>query len=336
VFAQFKADFFRTLPVALFIACLLVTSAIAKDYDCNLKFPIRDNFTTCELKNVRFNGRDKIKVNFNETALLEAVEDQPQLNFVKQVRFISSKLDGIPNAVFETFAELKVLDASNVNVHYINSLTFVFATSLEQLFLYSNRLTRLNAYCYVHTKNLLVLDLSDNIIASVSSQAFTSLEKLETLSLANNRIDVLDDLVFRPLKSLQWLWLDRNRLNLISSDLFTHVNANLEGIYLNSNRIDMISPFVFDHLASLRFLMLDANNCVDRGFKNHHIKENSSIKMELRRCFRAFLKSVDGDAAKHNVSLALTQTNDEIKECQENSDDIKTEIDSIQSQLLEE
>lgn len=306
-----------------------------KDYNCSLKFPTRDNFTTCELKNVKYNGREKINVNFNESLLLASVGNQSQLQFVNQVKFTSSKLDGVPNAVFDTFKELKVLDASDSSVHYINALTFVFATSLEQIFIHSNRLTRLNPYCYVHTKNLTLLDLSDNQISTVSSYAFNALENLETLSLSNNRIKALDDFVFRPLLNLKWLWLDRNKLNLISSELFSKVNANLEGIYLQHNSLDMISPFVLDHLPKLRFILLDGNNCVSRSFKNHFIQGNTSIKLELRSCFKAFLKAVENDAAKYNVTLALYQTRDDIEKCVEDFDELKMLLQEVQNQVDE-
>lgn len=235
--------------------------------------------------------------------LISAVNKETLVSFVSELKFKSSKISSIPNIIFRTLPQLKKFDASNVELHLIDRLSFNFAENLEQISLHSNLLTAIIDSVFVHTKNLKFLDLSGNKIKDIAANAFISLENLEKLSLSINQITTLDDTTFAPLANLQWITLDRNQLKIISSELFS-ANYNLRGILLNANSINVISPHAVNKLEHLKFLMLAGNNCINMDFKNHFIQENAGVKYELRSCFKEYRK-LGFDDDKHNITRIM-------------------------------
>lgn len=336
----------------LFILITAVDLLNAKDVNCKFKKVLietkHETFVTCDLENVKYNGRENFAIALdyssqrNNTGSIINVmkpmtvvnpDDEEINNLVTQVRFLSSKVSTIPNIVFRTFKQLKVFDASHVELLNINSLSFNNAASLKMIFLQNNRITSVNDYVFVHTKNLTNLDLSNNQITRVQAFAFNSLENLVDLSLSNNKIATLDDKTFHPLISLKWIWLDHNRLSMIHSDLFLKVNQQLHGIFLNDNAIYMISPYVFDNPAKLRFLMLAGNNCINLNFKDHVIPDNAAIKLELRDCHKQYRKVFPQQEAKYNMTQSIALFGEAILNCVNETAQYNAQLEFIEVQV---
>lgn len=294
------------------------------------------------MKYIKYDGLENFNLNANRSEIQRIAGFKPSEEYidadrvedlVTQVKFASSKVSSIPNSIFRKFQKLQVLDASNIELHSINSLSLNGAQHLVMVFLYNNQLTTINDYSFVHTKNLKLLDLSNNYISTIQRAAFNSLVNLEELSLSNNKIEVLEDSTFHHLESLKWIWLDNNRLNMISSDLFIKSNRDLSGIFLNSNMIGIISPYIFDNLETLRFLMLSGNSCVDRDFKDHFIQDNVSIKFELRECLKAYRDISPSGDEKYNITQALAQTRDTVGSCLNDTLSFMSALYTVQNQI---
>lgn len=303
----------------------------ANDYSCKFKEFLnrRENisYTTCELRNVKFNEKSQFKLkieiqqpttNNNETATEEDIKEliQDLTDSVTRVAFKWSKLANIPNEIFVTFTQLKIFDASETNLNYFNALSFNKAENLIEICLQNNNLKIINSFVFVHSKKLKTLDLSNNYIRKIEAFAFNGLESLETLDLSQNRIEDIDDDTFKPLTALTTLWLDRNRLKVISSHLFSEANRKLEKISINRNSVSDISPFVFDRLSKLRFLLLDHNQCVSKSFINHAIAENVAIKLELHSCFKSYRKTFPKDSESFNITQTVNQIQAENAVCE--------------------
>lgn len=291
--------------------------------------------------NAKFDSRDSFNITSNHSAIervskiFDPNKDEPADNFVTQIKFKTSKISTIPNLIFKVFKHLQILDASNVEMKNINSLSFNGAGSLSMLFLHTNQLTLLNSFCFVHTKNLKILDLSNNKITTVDSSAFKALKKLETLSLSNNKISSIDDGTFEPLVSLKWIWLDRNYLTKISPNMLSKANQNLTGIYLNNNAITMISPYIFDRLTSLRYLMLAGNPCINLDFKNHVIEDNAGVKYELRHCHKTYRIVVKSDEMKYNISHLFRAAEKANEMCANETLNVLETLNNVAAQITE-
>lgn len=345
---KIKFNFFNRFIEAFFaISWIIINFTDAKEFDCNFKNihlifeGTNDTFLTCEFVNAKFDSRESFKITSNHSAIekistvFNPNDDEPADDFVTQIKFKTSKISTIPNSIFKKFEHLQILDASNVEMKNINSLSFNGAGSLSMIFLHSNQLTLLNSFCFVHTKNLRILDLSNNKITTVDSAAFKALEKLETLSLSNNKISSLDDGTFEPLVSLKWIWLDRNYLTMISPNMLTKANQNLTGIYLNNNAITMISPYIFDRLKKLRFLMLAGNSCINFDFKNHVIEDNAGVKFEMRNCHKTYRRVIKSDEMKYNISHLFSLAEKANEKCGNESLNILETLNNVAAQITE-
>lgn len=326
------------------IIIVIIPFITSKDFECNfVEFFLEtrnQSFVTCELKDVKYNGRETFYLNANHSEIQRIADINPTEeymerieDYVTQVKFVASKVSSIPNSIFRKFQQLRVLDVSNIELHNVNSLSLNGAEHLQMIFLYNNRLTTIKDHSFVHTKNLKLLDLSNNEILTIQRSAFSSLASLEELSLSNNRIKALEDSTFNNLINLQWIWLDRNKLTLISSDLFVKSNGKLRGIFLNNNKLSSISPYVFDNLESLRFLLLNGNSCVNEDFKDHTIQDNASVKFELRHCLKAYRNITSNGDEKYNITQALSQTRESAAACLNETLSFMSALHLVQNQI---
>lgn len=331
------------------------------------------SYISCELNNIKFAGLEAFTINIFKTqvpavknitkaAFVEAVNgsigvenitqppvvgavdkshesevitktSEDDFDQVLQVKFKSSNIAVVPNEIFHKFQSLQIFDASHSNVKNLNTLTFNNAAHLHSIFLQNNQLTSIGSYVFVHTKQLEVLDLANNKISHIEQLAFNSLTNLKRLSLSNNRIKSIEEYTFRPLKSLKWIWLENNEITMISSETFTAENHELHGILAKNNAIESISPFVLDNLASLRFLDLSGNKCSGQTFKNHAIKDNASIKFELRGCHENHRKLKLSSDRKHGMYFKVNSVVTSFEQCAADVANITASIDFLESQF---
>lgn len=295
-------------------------------------YPTGEKFWTCELKNVKydtglvsFSHQPKnITLNDGERDYVETIEDT-----LKRIKFVSSSIHNIPNAIFQKFPKVEILEVFGCGLRDMNGLSLNNAENLRILMAYDNKLMTLQDYSLVHVKNLENLDLSRNQIESIHYHAFSGLENLRELSLSRNRISAIDNNIFLPLTSLKWIWLGRNKLTLASVHLFSKANINLEGVYLEHNNISAISPYLFDNLEALKFLFLNGNHCINKDFVNFNIANNINMKKDLNNCYKEYRNLVPDEEQKHNIKQLLNDVEIDHKKCEEDKEFLLESLDNI-------
>lgn len=326
---------FSSKVLILLLFVVLLRSSFGVYLNCSYQElvyrPTSEKFWTCELKNVKY-----------DTGLVSFTHQPKNIQFfdgqreyvltieetVKRIKFVSSSLNTIPNAIFQKFPKVEILDVNGCGLRDMNGLSLNNAENLKILVAYDNKLMTLLDYALVHVKNLENLDLSRNQIESIHYHAFGGLENLRELSLSKNKISVIDDNVFLPLTSLKWMWLNHNKLTLASVHLFSKANINLEGVYLNHNNISAISPHLFNNLGALKFLFLTGNHCINKDFVNFNIANNVNMKKDLNNCYKEYRNLIPGEE-QQSIKNLLNDAENNYKKCEEDKEFLLESIDNI-------
>lgn len=315
---------------------VLLRDSLGVYLNCTYKevvyYPLSKKLWTCELKNVKydtglvsFSHQPKnISSNDGERDYIITIEKA-----IKRIKFVSSSLNTIPNAIFQKFSEVEILEVFNCGLRDVNGLTLNNAVNLKILLAYDNKLTTLQDYSLVHVKSLEHLDLSRNRIASIHYHAFNGLELLKELSLSRNRITAIENNIFLPLTNIQWIWLDHNKLTLASVHLFSMANYKLEGVYLNNNNISAISPYLFDNLSDLKFLYLNGNHCVNKDFVNFNIANNVNVRKNLNNCYKEHRNLIPDVEQQYNIKQLLNDVEIDNQKCEEAKESLLESLETI-------
>jgi len=142
-----------------------------------------------------------------------------------------------------TYSRLERLEIVNSPLTYL-SRSLCRLTSLRQLHLQNNRLTRLPDNCLGNLTGLTSLYAPNNRITKLQDGVFDGLRKLIVLNLTDNRISYIGLRVFNSssmLTSLRYVGLQNNRLTTLEPwPYFVGVHANSSDratVLLGGNRI---------------------------------------------------------------------------------------------------
>lgn len=194
-----------------------------------------------------------------------------------------TKMDVIPNGIFDMFHYLEQLKLQGVGLKTLHHSDFENAWNLHNLTLSDNKLERIPSSIFSRAVNLIELNLDGNEILHLENDAFNGLHQLYYLSLNRNRlitlksyafsgaphlndlrleyneIEVLEMGVF-DLPDLMFLYLGHNQLKIIPDDSFK--NTQLIGLDLQSNQITHLGNSIYD-LKTLRTLILLNNDQIN-------------------------------------------------------------------------
>lgn len=175
--------------------------------------------------------------------------------------------DGLP-PVFDAFANLETMDASNTKMTLIQNTTFAEGQSLITLQLFNNSIVRLGGNNFLKLNYLKDLNLASNKINETDEHAFEGLFALLQLDLSMNAIEKLPEGLFYPLHSLQHIRLNDNNIQMIDKDTFDE-NHVLHTIYLNDNKIFLVDPLAFRSMSSLKTIEISNNPLRNADFLTH-------------------------------------------------------------------
>lgn len=155
----------------------------------------------------------------------------------------------------EKLGDLRVLDASNNNIHALSEKGFVSQKNIVNINLSNNRISRLPDSIFVSCANLERLDISRNLLKYIHPSLFIGL-RIQKLFLQQNSLEVVGS-AFTNLKELQ-------ELNLSSNEIYDAIQKNmfpksLEMLDISYNRIDTVRPRAFDGLDNVRMVDLRYN-----------------------------------------------------------------------------
>lgn len=196
---------------------------------------------------------------------------------VVRIHFIDSKLNFIPQELFDTFPSLSTLDVTDTELPTLNALrncenlenlfasynnievveanVFRECSNLRQLHLTRNNI---NEFHSNGLTNLVELRLNSNNISEIDTETFGYLENLEILYLNDNRIRYTYPIMLVALSNLRILYLSFNKITELFPEEFNPL-VNLEELSLYGNRIQTVSPLAFRNLNNLRVLDLGNN-----------------------------------------------------------------------------
>ncbi|XP_062590481.1 leucine-rich repeat-containing protein 15-like isoform X1 [Saccostrea cucullata] len=129
-------------------------------------------------------------------------------------------------------------------------------SSVADLRLSNNKITKIMATDFENNTNLQLLTLNENMISDVEYMAFATTSNLQELWLNNNKLTMIP----RGLPiALEKLYMDQNEVHDIESGLFGK-NASLETLSLNMNAVRQILSNSFSGLQNLSTIYLKGNN----------------------------------------------------------------------------
>uniref|UniRef100_A0AAY5K3I3 TIR domain-containing protein n=1 Tax=Esox lucius TaxID=8010 RepID=A0AAY5K3I3_ESOLU len=181
------------------------------------------------------------------------------LKGLKYIRLDNNSLSSVPNAT-RNLSTLKILDLSLNSIDNLNCLDFANLTGLLKLFLYSNKIQKLDSCVFQDLKSLKMLSLGGNSILTLNGAFTNCLQNLESLDLRQNKLSSIKQEDFKQLKSLKSLILFDNQISHMDNGAFDGL-FNLETLKLSSNKINAkaVKDTVFRELSHLRYLSISSN-----------------------------------------------------------------------------
>lgn len=175
----------------------------------------------------------------------------------------------LPNTVY-------VLDLSRNNLSSLTPSNLLNSTSLSELYLNHNRLTKV-ASNLLHLPNLKRLDLSDNELKYVDRNAFQYIKNLEYLNLANNWFTTFEMISFHHLGNLIEIVLDNNELgaSLEENNLFDRSGYGL------THKIEMLSISGIDLKSVHENFFVDVYDLKKLDISNNDIAELFELPFTL-------------------------------------------------------
>lgn len=172
--------------------------------------------------------------------------------------------------------KLKWLHLVQNEIDSIDDFTFANLTSLGELDLKNNRLTKIGRNTFARLFGLSRLVLDSNDIHTIEVGAFADLSRLKKISVRDNKLKVIVDDVFDGPNKLESLFLGSNEIENIENYLFT-LNS-LKELWLDDNRIEDIDLVKFAKLPKLKRLNLSK---IDLMLRNHKISSEESYESPL-------------------------------------------------------
>ncbi|CAG9788300.1 unnamed protein product [Diatraea saccharalis] len=164
----------------------------------------------------------------------------------------------IPAKVIVRLEHLQYLNIQYANIFSIPSFAFTNSTTLREITLPKNKITKLEKMAFAHLIMLSNVSLVENQISELNTDVFYVLPNLQRLYLSKNTITVLHDGCFKHLSNLIRLDLDNNLLTVVVKENFQGL-SNLITLDMRNNKLDMIGDLAFAELWSLQELYLDGN-----------------------------------------------------------------------------
>ncbi|KAG5668558.1 hypothetical protein PVAND_016496 [Polypedilum vanderplanki] len=179
---------------------------------------------------------------------------------VQGILRINGSIETAFPAIFcQRFPNIQRALVHGLNITEITDNSFSTCTSLDWLYILSNRISSISQNAFANNQNLIHIDLDNNLLSTLPENVFGTLSNLEILDLRNNPFVEIPSGAFNGLSSLQILYMQNTRLTAINPAWFSST-SNLETLYLTNNQISQISPNTFNNLQNLISLNLNGNN----------------------------------------------------------------------------
>lgn len=140
------------------------------------------------------------------------------------------------------FAKSPHLHQLYLNNNELEEIPSPFSTSVERIFLGSNKINRIKEQDLQGLVNVTMLDLCNNRIDSIKGKALSKLTKLMQLNICNNK---LNSMPANLPPSLMYLSLENNSISKIPDDYFSKL-PNIVAIRIAQNKIEDVAMNTFN------------------------------------------------------------------------------------------
>ncbi|KAH9374698.1 hypothetical protein HPB48_022319 [Haemaphysalis longicornis] len=253
---------------------------------------------------------------------------------VKQISLTSTRLPGIPEAIF-SMKKLACLNMSDTNVP--SGVEFNFwpgnrnrKSSAVQLFTSGSTLTLLRDGDLCGFPNLTELHMDRCDLEILQGSPFICLENLKVLFLQENKIPALNETTLAGLTGLLRLNLTRNRLTVFDgTDILTPLvslrvldisfnsiqelrvdkplNSSPELIFAQHNGIKKWTPPIFSRMTELKLLDLSHNEIAvldNEMFRDLNGTQNISLSFNPWDCYSCYINNLHNFLDNHQVQCA--------------------------------
>ncbi|KAH9384473.1 hypothetical protein HPB48_026481 [Haemaphysalis longicornis] len=302
--------------------------------------PIRHfAFYRCNFHHISFNDIPPMKsiqhLEFSQSPIRTVhPEAFNRIPSVKKISLTSTKLPGIPEAIFclKTLACLNMshtnvppgleftfwpgsrnrnssavqLITSGSNVTLLRDRDLCGFPNLRELYMDGCHLKILLGSPFICLEKLKVLSLQANKITELNEATLAGLKRLLVLNLNHNRLTVLNGTnVLIPLVSLRVLDISFNSIQQLHVD--KPLNSSPEVLFAQHNRINKWTPPTFSRMTKLKMLDLSHNELAlldNEMFLDLNGPKNVSLSYNPWDCYSCHLNNLHSFLDKHQVQCA--------------------------------
>lgn len=178
-------------------------------------------------------------------------------SYFLEIFFKNCRFREIDSDYFKLFENLKIFNASNVELESLSSEVFRKAIMLTDLHLSQNKLTEIPPHLFTTNKYLRNIDFSGNLINKVDPLAFVGADKSAIIDLSRNNLSELSYELFTNLTELTFLNISYNHIVRLDSN--NVVLSNLCTLDVSHNNLTYLSDHLFDRNTEMKQLNLSYN-----------------------------------------------------------------------------
>uniref|UniRef100_H3A9P1 Wu:fc23c09 n=1 Tax=Latimeria chalumnae TaxID=7897 RepID=H3A9P1_LATCH len=198
---------------------------------------------------------EELRLNYNNISYIA----EQALARCKSLKVISLNNNSITDEsiIKGAFSSLKKLQIIRLNFNQLTTVPANLTTSLKELYLVGNQITRIPENVFVNSSDLRSLNLNSNQITNegIIKETFYQMAKLEHLNLGQN---LLTSVPQHLPKSLKVLILNQNSITSVKRNTFLELKI-LEQIDLSSNKISTVAMGTFKGMSGLQHLDISNN-----------------------------------------------------------------------------
>ena len=239
-------------------------------------FHSSDNWTLIDWKFIKIyvceiKGANMVDPNVTYTINTKANnKTNAEVNYLLYSAKNGNTVDFIPSSIFDTFANIEVLDISvKQNFKIMKPQYLRNATKLKAFIIVDNQITNLDENLFVEAKNLQYISFGYNKIENIHESTFRGLEKLQVLRLQGNLIIHVHYKTFSHLINLQILNLLQNQcidqkftnLDKKFREIETKIRSNCT-YYFNANKLQRNFKEIQNNLVQFIIIVLIVLVCL--------------------------------------------------------------------------
>uniref|UniRef100_A0A3Q2CH26 TIR domain-containing protein n=1 Tax=Cyprinodon variegatus TaxID=28743 RepID=A0A3Q2CH26_CYPVA len=200
-----------------------------------------------------------------------------------------------------TLSNLQILNIEFNLISHLSCEDFINTTSLRELSLYSNCITKLKRCVFENVKNLKLLNLSKNQLRTIRGTFNVSLHRLEVLDISDNKIMILETGCFQVLQSLRHLNTASNIDTTIKRETFKGLSY-IQVLVVSLTRNCELNVNGLEHLENITIYL------VTKYASEINQTDNYTVSYRLKSVKRiTFISRVDPSGSLPSVPIQLLQ-----------------------------